>query len=80
MGRLIGDGRCHFQIVDLIVHPSYQDKGAEESVINQILNDLDKSIPKDTGVFIMADPSNIKLYQRHEFKHVYPDLYGMTRK
>jgi ribosomal protein S18 acetylase RimI-like enzyme len=80
MGRIIGDGGCFFQIVDIIVHPSHQDKEIDEIIINEILEYLDKNAPKDADVIVMADLSNIKFYQKHGFNLVYPELYGMSRK
>lgn len=80
MGRIIGDGGCFFQIVDLLVHPSHQDKEADEIIMNEMLEYLDKNAPKEADVLVMADLSNVKLYQKHGFNLVYPELYGMTRK
>lgn len=80
MGRIIGDGGCFFQIVDLIVKPSHQDQEIDDIILHEILEYLDKNAPKDADIIVMADLSNIKFYQEHDFKLVYPELYGMSRR
>lgn len=79
MGRIVGDGACYVQLVDLIVHPDYVDQGVNDIIIHELLGFLDHNIPKDANVIVMADVSSIQYYQKHGFQLVYPDLYGMSR-
>ncbi|MGE8078897.1 GNAT family N-acetyltransferase [Peribacillus loiseleuriae] len=80
MGRIIGDGGCFFQIVDLIVRPSHQDQEIDDMILYEILGYLGKNAPKDADVIAMADLSHVKFYQKYDFKLVYPDSYGMSKK
>ncbi|MBB6669091.1 GNAT family N-acetyltransferase [Cohnella nanjingensis] len=80
MGRIVGDGGCYFQIVDLAVHPSRQGQGVEEWLMQALLSYLDRHAPEGAAVTTMADVASIPLYQKHGFKLVYPDLYGMSRQ
>ncbi|MGG1313194.1 GNAT family N-acetyltransferase [Cohnella laeviribosi] len=80
MGRIVGDGGCCFQIVDLMVDPQHQDNGIDEIIMRELLGYLDQNAPKDADVIVMADVANVHFYQKHGFKLVYPDRYGMSRK
>ncbi|WP_244563039.1 GNAT family N-acetyltransferase [Paenibacillus uliginis] len=80
MGRIIGDGACYFQIVDIAVHPSYQEQGLEEMIIKELLAYLANKASKDADILVIADVAKIKMYQRLGFKLIYPEFYGMSIK
>ncbi|MBW7458777.1 GNAT family N-acetyltransferase [Paenibacillus sepulcri] len=78
MGRVIGDGGCTFQIVDIIVNPAFRDVALNELIIHEIKGYLNHNAPKDADIIVMADAANLGFYQKHDFKLVYPELYGMS--
>lgn len=80
MGRIVGDGGCYYQIVDVLIHPDYEDQPVKEVVVRELLGYLDQHAPSDAEVIVMADLLDIPLYQNQGFKLVYPDYYGMSRK
>ncbi|MFK7692550.1 GNAT family N-acetyltransferase [Paenibacillus sp. HJGM_3] len=80
MGRIVGDGGCYYQLVDVLVHPDYEDLAVKEVVIRELLNYLDQHAPADAEIIVMADVRNLPIYQNHGFKLVYPEYYGMTRQ
>ncbi len=79
MGRIIGDGGCYFQIVDLTVHPAYQGEEIGKAILSRLLEYIDANAPKEANVMVISDLAGIKLYQSCGFKLVYPDYYGMVR-
>lgn len=79
MGRIIGDEGCHYQIVDLLVHPGCSESELKEAILNQLLAHLDAHASTDATIMVMSDVAGLKLFQQHGFKLVYPDYYGMTR-
>ncbi|MEC0242494.1 GNAT family N-acetyltransferase [Paenibacillus dokdonensis] len=79
MGRIIGDGGVYYQIVDLIVSPVQDEQGLQEAILNQLLDYLETHASKDAQLMVVSDVAGIKLYQKHGFKLVYPEFYGLTR-
>jgi len=49
-------------------------------IMRELLGYLDQYAPEEADVIVMADVANIHFYQKHGFKLVYPDRYGMSRK
>lgn len=80
MGRIIGDGGCYFQIVDMMVRPEFHGSGIEEQILTRLLDYLNAHASMEATVMVMSDVGSIKLYQASGFKLVYPDYYGMERK
>ncbi|GGC40598.1 hypothetical protein GCM10011386_35820 [Parapedobacter defluvii] len=55
MGRLVGDGGCHCQVVDICVVPAHQKKGLGKRIM-QILNDfIERELPSSCYVNLIAD-------------------------
>ncbi|CAH0121317.1 MULTISPECIES: GNAT family N-acetyltransferase [unclassified Paenibacillus] len=80
MGRMIGDGGCYVQIVDVIVNPAHQDHEIGDIIMRELLEYADKNVPKDADVTLITDLPQIAFYQKYGFKLIYPELYGMSRK
>ncbi|MCJ1454551.1 hypothetical protein MMC28_004904 [Mycoblastus sanguinarius] len=55
MGRMIGDGGCFFQVVDICVDPLHQGKGVGKIILKEIKDWMDKSVPKSGTVLLFAD-------------------------
>lgn len=78
MGRVIGDGACFFQIVDVLIKPAFKEKDAGDLLMPEILEYLRRNAPLEAQILTVSDVSSLKLYQKHGFNLIYPDFYGMT--
>ena len=79
MGRVIGDGGAFFQIVDIVVKPSYQGRGLGKMVMKELMNYLDKNTYPGSYVSLIADDPANKLYEQFGFKYTYPISHGMFK-
>ncbi|EGL17341.1 acetyltransferase, GNAT family [Paenibacillus sp. HGF7] len=81
MGRIVGDGACYFQVVDVLVHPSCRDQGTgiEDTLMKEIVRYLEENTSEGSQVIVISDTPGIRLYQSFGFKLMYPDFYGMSR-
>ncbi|MFE4569655.1 GNAT family N-acetyltransferase [Paenibacillus chitinolyticus] len=81
MGRIVGDGACYFQVVDVLVHPSCRDQGTgtEDTLMKEIVHYLEENTSEGAQVIVISDTPGIRLYQSFGFKLMYPDYYGMSR-
>lgn len=79
MGRVIGDGGAFFQIVDIVVKPSYQGRGLGKRVMKEIMNYLDKNTYPGSYVSLIADDPANKLYEQFGFEYTYPKSHGMHK-
>lgn len=80
VGRIIGDGACYFQIVDVLAHPEGKNQGEiEETIMNELISYLTQNALNDANITVMSDVWSIKFYQKFGFELVYPDYYGMSK-
>ena len=63
MGRVIGDGGCNFEVVDVAVHPEYQRRGLGYQIMEVLMNDLRGNAPKSAYVCLIADHGAPALYE-----------------
>jgi ribosomal protein S18 acetylase RimI-like enzyme len=80
MGRIIGDGGCFYQIVDIAVDPDYQGRGLGKTIMNELMQYLEKHAPKSAYVSLIADQPADYLYKQFGFQYTYPKSVGMYRK
>ncbi|MBB6448218.1 ribosomal protein S18 acetylase RimI-like enzyme [Geomicrobium halophilum] len=80
MGRVIGDGGAFFQIVDIVVKPSYQGQGLAKVIMGELMNFLDQNTYPGSYVSLIADGAADKLYEQFGFNYTYPRSQGMFRK
>lgn len=80
MGRVIGDGGCNFEIVDIAVHPDYQRKGLGSLVLSAIMSYLDDVAPESAYVSLIADHQSPRLYSKFGFEPTASVSIGMARK
>jgi ribosomal protein S18 acetylase RimI-like enzyme len=80
MGRIIGDGGCFFQIVDIAVSPDYQGQGMGKLIMKEITNYLDVHAPKHAYVSLIADLPADHLYTKFGFEYTSPNSVGMYKK
>jgi N-acetylglutamate synthase-like GNAT family acetyltransferase len=71
IGRVIGDGGCFFEIVDIAVLPAHQGKGVGKMIMNSVMEYIYKNAPKSAYVSLIADVP--KFYTQFGFKSATPD-------
>jgi ribosomal protein S18 acetylase RimI-like enzyme len=79
MGRVVGDGGCFFQIVDICVLPQYQGHGLGKSIMRELVRELDARAPASAYVSLIADGESHRLYRRFGFINTAPSSIGMHR-
>ena len=78
MGRVIGDGGCFFELVDIAVLPEQQKKGVGKLIIDALLTYIYEHAPKSAYVSLMADHGTPDFYAKFGFtKAEAPHAAGM---
>lgn len=79
MGRVIGDGGCFFQIVDMAVEPAHQARGLGKRIFAALCAYLDEAAPESAYVSLIADGDARHLYAKFGFEPVMPASIGMAK-
>lgn len=77
-GRLIGDGGCFFQVVDIAVDPDHQGKGLGRAIMAALKEHIDTALPPSAYVSLIADVPADRLYQKFGFEQTAPRSLGMA--
>ncbi|MFS0859250.1 MULTISPECIES: GNAT family N-acetyltransferase [Paenibacillus] len=77
MGRVIGDGGCFFQVVDIAVRPDQQGRGYGKLIMSEIMNYLCEHVPARGLVSLLADVPADRLYAQFGFTYTSPKSEGM---
>lgn len=77
MGRIIGDGGCVMQVVDIVVRPDLQGRGLGKTIMGEIMGFLERHAPPLTYVSLIADVPADKLYRQFGFEYAAPGGHGM---
>lgn len=80
MGRIIGDGGCFCQIVDICVLPEFQGKGIGKMIMKNISDFIRNNLPASCYVSLIADGNASFLYEKFGFKDTMPVSKGMYLK
>ncbi|MFZ6688095.1 GNAT family N-acetyltransferase [Undibacterium sp. SXout11W] len=80
MGRIIGDGGCFYQVVDIAVLPEHQGKGLGKIIMQEIMRFIEDEVPSSAYVSLIADGKAQDLYAQFGFKHTAPRSVGMAIK
>ncbi|WP_438350388.1 GNAT family N-acetyltransferase [Paenibacillus sp. FA6] len=80
MGRIIGDGGCFYQIVDIAVDPTHQGKGLGKLIMFEIMKYLDRNAFKDSYVSLIAEVPADRLYKKFGFEYTQPKSVGMYKR
>ena len=80
MGRIIGDGGCFFQVVDIAVLPAHQGKGLGKLIMRVIMQFIETEVPQSAYVSLIADGQAQDLYAQFGFRHTAPASVGMALK
>ncbi len=78
MGRVIGDGACFFEVVDIAVDPDYQGLGLGKTIMLKIEKYLDSSAMEGSYVSMIADKPGF--YQKMGYKLTAPEAQGMYKR
>ncbi|MCG9760633.1 MULTISPECIES: GNAT family N-acetyltransferase [Pseudoalteromonas] len=78
MGRVVGDGGCNFEVVDVAVNPLYQGQGLGRTVMEYIDGYLATSALPGSYVSMIADEP--AFYEKLGYRLVSPASQGMTKR
>ncbi|MBQ1089450.1 GNAT family N-acetyltransferase [Streptomyces sp. B93] len=79
MGRVIGDGGCFFQVVDICVAPEHQGRGLGKRIMAELVGELERRAPDGAYVSLIADGDARFLYEKFGFRQTAPASVGMHR-
>jgi ribosomal protein S18 acetylase RimI-like enzyme len=80
MGRVIGDGGCFYQVVDIAVLPDHQDRGIGNLIMAEIAGYIQQKVPESGYVSLPADGQAQNLYAKFGFTLTAPASVGMSYK
>ncbi len=78
MGRVVGDGGCNFEVVDIAVHPDHQRRGLGTRIMRAIKDYIDEQAPESAYITLIADHHSPALYSKFGFEPVTPKSIGMA--
>ena len=77
MGRVIGDGACFFEVVDIAVDPDYQGRGLGRAIMSKIDSFLEQAALEGSYVSMIADEPGF--YEKLGYKLTAPESQGMFK-
>ena len=77
MGRVVGDGACFFEIVDIAVDPAYQGRGLGKRIMQHIDQFLQGAVMDGSYVSMIADEP--QFYEKLGYKLTAPASQGMYK-
>ena len=77
MGRVIGDGGCFFEVVDIAVQPAHQGRGLGKRIMGALMDHLRAHAPASAHVMLLADGPAHRLYEKFGFRATAPASIGM---
>ena len=78
IGRVIGDGGCHYQVVDIAVLPAHQGRGLGKAIMGEIAAWIESEVPDSGYVSLIADGEAHALYAQFGFAPTAPRSIGMA--
>ncbi len=78
MGRVIGDGGCNYEVVDIAVDPEYQRQGIGYRIMESLMGYIKANAPPSAYVSLMADDGADNLYRKFGFELTAPHSVGMA--
>ena len=79
MGRIIGDGGCFFQVVDIAVLPQHQGQGLGKRIMAALMRYFEDHAPESAYISLIADGKAKDLYAQFGFTPAAPSI-GMKRQ
>lgn len=80
MGRVVGDGGCFFQVVDIAVLKEHQGRGIGKMIMGEIMKYIEANVPTSGYVSLIADGEAQRLYAQFGFVPTAPSSVGMVFK
>ncbi|RZJ66797.1 MAG: N-acetyltransferase [Flavobacterium sp.] len=80
IGRIVGDGGCFCQIVDICVLPGFQGRGIGRMIMQDLMKFVDEQLPESCYISLLADGDADKLYSKFGFRDAMPMSKGMFLK
>lgn len=77
MGRIVGDGVCFVEIVDVVVEPTHQGMGLGKVIMDALMSYATTQLAEGAFVTLSAHVPADRLYARYGFKETAPDAVGM---
>lgn len=76
-GRLIGDG-MYYMIVDIVVLPTYQKMGIGSTILNMIVDYVNRETPVGgrSSIQLIAEKGKEKFYEKRGFKVIPHEFCG----
>ena len=68
MGRVVGDGGCFVQLVDIAVRPDHQRQGLGKEVTSRLLAWCEGTLPPTCHISLVASEAAVPLYERFGFE------------
>jgi len=68
IGRVVGDGGCFFEVVDIAVLPDHQKKGLGRMIMERLMAFIHDTAPATAYVSLMADHGTPEFYKRYGFE------------
>ena len=77
MGRLIGDG-LYYTIVDVVVQPQYQNKGIGGTILDRLLEYVNRETPMGgrSSIQLIAEKGKESFYSKKGFKIIPHEFCG----
>jgi GNAT superfamily N-acetyltransferase len=72
IGRIIGDGGCFFEIVDIAVIPAHQKQGVGHRIMQRLMQYLQENALPTAYVSLMADHGTPGFYRKYGFEASLP--------
>ncbi len=72
IGRVVGDGGCFFEVVDIAVLPQHQQKGVGTLIMDALMAYINEHAPKSAYVSLMADHGTSAFYEKFGFTKAEP--------
>jgi len=68
MGRVVGDGGCFVQLVDIAVHPRVQGQGIGQRITRELVDWCEANLPETCHISLVASERAVKLYESFGFQ------------
>ncbi len=78
MGRIVGDGGCFVQIVDIAVDSRFRGQGLGKLVMSSLMTCAQQELPETAFLSLLADVPANTLYAQFGFLETAPASLGMS--
>ena len=79
LGSVVGDGAIYFNILDIVVHPNYDNKSVSELIMDHIEGYFETIASQYAYIGVMAPGGTKKLYKKYGFVERKNNCSGMFK-